>query len=388
MNHPFDYPANLTQESTNSMLERFFAAILLPILVAGLSAPSVVRGEPLPDIRIDSDGKAFVTAEGNPFRPWGVNYDHNESTGGLIEDYWAEDWEVIEEDFQEIRDLGANVIRIHLQVGRFLDSPRQPNKANLERLGDLLQLAEKTGLYLDLTGLGCYHMQDVPEWYSTLPEEKRWDAQARFWEEIANTCRESSAVFCYDLMNEPIVPGKPEQDWLAGELGGKHFVQRLVLDPGDRDRSAIAKAWVDRMVTAIRKRDSRHLVTVGVIPWALSFPGAKPFFYSPEVGENLDFVSVHFYPRKGEVDKALEALAVYQVGKPVVVEETFPLHCSTPELIEFMDRAEAKDIAQGWICFYWGKSEKEYAEEKGDLASALKRAWLEAFRKRGADRDR
>ena len=96
MNHPFDYPANLTQESTNSMLERFFAAILLPILVGALSAPSLVRGKPLPDIRIDNDGKTFVTAEGTSFRPWGVNYDHNESTGGLIEDYWAEDWEVIE----------------------------------------------------------------------------------------------------------------------------------------------------------------------------------------------------------------------------------------------------------------------------------------------------
>ena len=60
----------------------------------------------------------------------------------------------------------------------------------------------------------------------------------------------------------------------------------------------------DKLVAAIRKRDKRHMVTVGVIPWALTFPKAKPLFYSREVGENLDFVSVHFYPRKDKVDEA------------------------------------------------------------------------------------
>jgi hypothetical protein len=74
------------------------------------------------------------------------------------------------------------------------------------------------------------------------------------------------------------------------------------------------------------------MITVGVIPWAHVWPKARPLFYSKQVGENLDFASVHFYPKKGQVEKALAALAVYEVGKPLVVEEMFPLSCGIEEL--------------------------------------------------------
>ena len=33
------------------------------------------------------------------------------------------------------------------------------------------------------------------------------EAQARFWEAVATRCAGSPAVFCFDLMNEPVVPG-------------------------------------------------------------------------------------------------------------------------------------------------------------------------------------
>lgn len=92
-----------------------------------------------------------------------------------------------------------------------------------------------------------------------LPEDRRWACQAAFWEAVAKTCRQSPAVFCYDLMNEPVLPGDmPETDWLGGELGGKYFVQRLALDLAGRSREQIAEAWVNRMVDAIRKHDRRN----------------------------------------------------------------------------------------------------------------------------------
>ena len=47
----------------------------------------------------------------------------------------------------------------------------------------------------------------APPWYDALDESARWDAQAHFWEAIAEQCKTSPAVFCYDLMNEPVVPG-------------------------------------------------------------------------------------------------------------------------------------------------------------------------------------
>src|SRR5690606_19415314 len=127
------------------------------------------------------------------------------------------------------------------------------------------------------------------------------------------------------LMNEPVLAGgKDNHGWLAEPLGDKYFVQRITRDMAGRTREEVARQWVKKLTTAIREVDDTHLITVGVIPWAHVFKGAKPLFYAPDVGEPLDFVSVHFYPKKGEVDKALEALKVYEIGKPLVVEEIFP----------------------------------------------------------------
>ncbi|MEZ5951814.1 MAG: cellulase family glycosylhydrolase [Planctomycetaceae bacterium] len=329
-------------------------------------------------IEISKDGRHFVEQRTQRrFLIWGFNYDHDEQ-GRLLEDYWHDEWETVVEDFREMKELRANVVRIHLQLPRFMTGPNQVNPQNLARLGRLVSLAEEVGLYLDVTGLGCYHKQDVPDWYDVLSEQERWDVQANFWRHVATVCRQSPAILCYDLMNEPILPGrKPETEWLAGELGGKFFVQRISLDLGERTREAVATAWVKHLASAIRAVDDKHLLTVGVIPWAYVFPGAKPLFYGPEAGEPLDFVSVHFYPKAGDVAGALAALKVYDIGKPLVVEEFFPLKCSLKEAAEFIDTS--REICDGWISFYWGKTIEEYAETP-DMKSQILAAWLRYFR--------
>ena len=335
-------------------------------------------------VRVSDDKRGFVLGDtGRPFRPWGFNYDHD-AAGRLLEDYWLDEWATVAGDFREMKALGANVVRVHLQVSRFMAGPSKPDRAALKQLSRLLALAEETGLYLDITGLGCYHKKDVPPWYAAMGEAERWGVQARFWEVVSQACARSPAVFCYDLMNEPVLPGarKKETEWLLGELGGKHFVQRIALDLAGRTREQVARAWVDRLVAAIRKHDPEHLVTVGVIPWAHVFPKAKPLFHGRDVGAKLDFVSVHFYPGKGAVDKALAALAAYDVGKPIVVEEMFPLKCSIEELDAFVEGS--RKLAAGHIGFYWGKTIDEYARDKASIASAITKRWLEYFHARSS----
>jgi hypothetical protein len=329
-------------------------------------------------IRVSQDGRHFVfTDSGAEFRPWGFNYDHDASDR-LLETYWKKEWNAVVGDFEEMKQLGANTVRIHLQVSRFMKSARQTNRESLEQLARLLTLAEKTGLYLDVTGLGCYDKKDVPRWYNKLNEEQRWDVQARFWEAVARTCSKSPAVFCYDLMNEPVLTeDKKNRDWTPGAFGDRYFVQRLTLDFAGRTTKQIAEAWVDKMVAAIRKHDRQHLVTVGAIPWALTWTNAKPLFYSREVSKNLDFVSLHLYPQKDEVGKALTALAVYDIGKPIVIEEMFPLTCSVAELDQFIDGS--RPLAVGWIGFYWGKTIPEYKQSKDSIADAIALGWLEYF---------
>ena len=345
----------------------------------GTTRAQSVKKAALEFIKVGPGGTNFVgAATGKVFRPWGFNYDHD-SDGALLEDYWEGEWSTVAEDFREMKALGANVVRIHLQLGKFMRSADRPNGEALARLGGLIKVAESNRVYLDVTGLGCYDKRAVPGWYDSLGESNRWQVQARFWEAVAGVCRESPAIFCYDLMNEPILPGesKAETDWLARPLGDKYFVQRISLDLEGRSRHQVARAWVDKLTLSIRKQDPKHLITVGVIPWALPFPGATPLFYSPEVGAHLDFVSVHFYPKRGEVDKALSALAVYEVGKPLVVEEIFTLHCGREELDRFIDGSRAH--ADGWMGFYWGKTIADYSGSDLSLAEAITRDWLEYF---------
>ena len=79
-------------------------------------------------ISVAEDGRSFVLRpSGRAFQPWGFNYDHDES-GRLLEDYWEREWPKVEQDFREMKDLGANVARIHLQFGKFMKGPDEPNR--------------------------------------------------------------------------------------------------------------------------------------------------------------------------------------------------------------------------------------------------------------------
>jgi sugar phosphate isomerase/epimerase len=355
---------------------------LLPLLWLVLAcSPTPARPAEMPWIAVSKDKKGFaLEPSGKRFVPWGFNYDHDEK-GRLLEDYWRPEWEKVERDFRAMKKLGANVVRIHLQLGKFLDGPDKPNEEALDRLARLLRLAEEVGLYLDLTGLGCYHKQDVPGWYDKLSEKERWDVQARFWRAVAGRCADSPAVFCYDLMNEPIVPGGRRQDgdWLGPPFAGKHFVQFVTLDQKERSRPDIARQWVHHLAAAIREKDKRHLITVGLVDWSLDRKGLTSGFVPEKVADDLDFVSVHLYPKKGKVDEALKTLAGFAVGKPVLIEETFPLACSPDEFEQFIEGS--RKHAAGWIGLYWGKPPEELRRSK-TISDALTLGWLELFERK------
>lgn len=354
---------------------------LLGSLIVALSLVADATAQGLELVRVDERQRGFELVDSKkPFAPLGFNYDHDEE-GRLIEDYWEAEWSKVEADFREMKELGANVVRVHLQVAKFMASATEANEKSLARLEKLLQLAELTGLYLDVTGLGCYHKQEVPEWYDKLDEPDRWDVQARFWEAIAQRAAKSPAVFCYDLMNEPVSPGAvgKRTDWLGPAFAGKHFVQVIALEAKGRPRHEIAQLWIRKLKTAIRKHDERHLITVGLVDWSLDRPGLSSGFIPEKIAADLDFIAVHLYPEKGKQDAQLETLKGFNVGKPVIVEETFPLKCSAAELNEFMDRSQS--LTTGWIGFYWGRTPEE-CRKSGTLHDAIVLAWLELFQQR------
>jgi hypothetical protein len=331
-------------------------------------------------LTVSKDNTSFVGAtSGAKFIPWGFNYDRDYKMR-LIEEYWTNEWQTVEEDFSEMKSLGANVVRIHPQFTKFMDAADKPNAKSLEQLDRLLALAEKTGLYLDITGLACFRKADVPRWYNDATEEQRWAAQACFWEAIAQRCAKSPAVFFYDLMNEPIVPGGKRKpgEWLGGELGGFSYVQFISLDQAGRERPQIARQWIAKLVSAIRKHDPKHLISVGLLP-----NGALSGFPAKEVAPEVDFICVHVYPDGKKPDEAMKTVESFAAGKPLIIEETFPMQCSAEQLGQFIH--DSSKHAAGWIGFYWGKSPEQLRQSK-DIGDAIVLSWLELFQKANPNR--
>jgi Cellulase (glycosyl hydrolase family 5) len=365
-------------DSTPRLIPCHMVRILAILLALGLSAcrGQVLTRKPTMEwIAIGTNQHGFdCVPSGRQFHPWGNNYGNK---GRLIEDFWASEPQTIERDFQEMKRMGANVIRVHLQLGKFMLSTNKLNPDSLVSLGRLLQLAEQTGLYLDLTGLACYRRADVPAWYDQLSESERWQIQARFWEGIAARCANSPAVFCYDLINEPAVAIEKRQagDWYSGGFGEYNFVQFINLDPAGRTLEQIALPWIADMTGAIRKHDKKHLITVGLLPFN---PG-------PRILGQLDFVSVHIYPESGKIDHALETLREFVMDKPVVIEETFPLSCSAADLKKFL--LDSRRDATGWIGHYNGEpiGQLEALQQSGKitLQQTIWLAWLQLFQQMG-----
>jgi len=152
------------------------------------------------------NGTEFTTSDGDAFIPWGYNYTNPEEIG-LIEDNWNNEstWTTIEGDLEEMKTYAANTVRIHLQYNKFMDSASTPNTQSFENLKRLIELGETKGLYFIITGLGAFRLSDAPEWYDALDDNGRWETHGLFWNNVAKTLKDQTAVLAYDLINEPTV---------------------------------------------------------------------------------------------------------------------------------------------------------------------------------------
>jgi hypothetical protein len=86
---------------------------------------------------------------------------------------------------------------------------------------------------------------------------------------------------------------------------------------------------------------------------------------------------VHLYPKTGQLAEDLKTLKGFQIGKPVVIEETFPLGCTAADLREFISRSRVS--AAGWIGFYWGQTPSELSKST-NMGDTLTAAWLKLFK--------
>lgn len=94
------------------------------------------------------------------------------------------------------------------------------------------------------------------------------------------------------------------------------------------------------------------------------------------MASELDFLSAHFYPGKGEIDLAIDTLRRYQTITPLVMEETYALNGSFPEFRNFLERS--RGIDPGWLGFYWGQTQAELIDS-AKLGDQIMLQWLRLF---------
>lgn len=332
--------------------------------------------EPIPSTpaanltKISIENRQFINANGDVFFPWGFNYTNADDVG-LIEDDWYNEvmWQTIQSDFIEMKALGANVVRIHLQYHQFMSDASTPNIMAFQRLKELVEFAEMEGLYLDITGLSSYRKSDQPNFYNLMRDDERWNTQKLFWETTAETIGDNPAVFAFNLMNEPVVSvgcnSSIDCEWLPGDgQGGLHFVQNITRTPGNNYITTL-KSWMSELSQAIRSKDNETLITVGLL-------GLGSF---GQFGEDLDYVSLHEYPQSGQLQESINKVIANQSGVPLIIEETYNLNCNIGELEEFIDGVDGG--YQGLMGHYFGTP----LEDLSDLSirQAIQKNFLEFF---------
>jgi hypothetical protein len=253
-----------------------------------------------------------------PFHAWGMNWgigDHA-PVDAYFDDPTAANLAVLRAELRTARRIGANSMRIYLQLAQVMSTPTRPCPRTLRALRALLALAGANHIYLDITGNLVWQPRRAPAWYARLPRAARWQVQARFWRAVAHAAANSPAVLCYELTSEPIV--SQTRGYYYGQIGKWFFVQSIGTAPLTR-ADALARAWTALLAHAVRSQDDRP-VTIGLLPLT-----SGPF--SPaNVADLLDLLVVHEYPASGQSAAAVGLIGTFaSYGKPVVLGETFML---------------------------------------------------------------
>jgi hypothetical protein len=332
-------------------------------------SPSPARGDHGPSSapqrlpEVHRQGSDLVAA-GKRFRVWGFNYGLRERYPILRYFDRPTDQRLrrVVADMREARSLGANTLRVYLEIRAFMNGPNQPKPRALAALAALLDKAARLHMYLDLTGNLVWRAP--PAWYDALSEQARWAVQARFWRAVARTAQGSPAVLVYELTSEPVI--HDSEHWYGGALDGYTFIQRIVRETSGRDPHELARRWIRLLTRSIRAHDRRHLIGLGLLPLGGPFGPAN-------VADLLDTLLLHEYPEDGRESEAISVVRDCAAqGKPVVLGETAPL-LGTPETWHAF-LGGSRGFLDGYLFFYDGRTPGEVGTTAADgwYAAAIK----------------
>jgi hypothetical protein len=302
-------------------LIRFFIGLIL----FSIFWPLIAQTTKLPKIKVQQD--VFVDENGKTFVPIGLNY-YRPKTGWAPQVWKQFDANAIRNDFQIMKSLGVNCVRVFLSYGSFYNEPGKLNEEGLKKFDRFLDIAEENGIYVHPTGPDGW--EGTPEWVreDRYADDNVLKAMEDFWHLFAARYKNRNVIFAYDLLNEPSVNWTSSimlvkwRSWVKKQYPSidqlrKSFslpdsitYDNIAIPDFKKDgknylmayqhfRETIAEEWIKRQSEAIKLVATKSLVTVGLIQW--SFPVSQvseggSAFRIDRINKYLDFIEFHFYP--------------------------------------------------------------------------------------------
>jgi len=206
------------------------------------------------------------------FHPAGINYYPQETPWKR---FWSNyDPEVTRKDFNLIRQLGFNTVRIFINYYDF--NKGDISEVRLSQLKDLLDQAGSTNLKVIVTLFDFIGDYSLPN----------FTASDRQLETLLTRFKNHPSILAWDLKNEPDLD----------------FIHQ------DKDD---VREWLEWIIKNAREYDANHLMTIG---WA-SAENAHLY------GHLVDFVSFHSYRPIEELETDVKKLTAAVIDKPLVLEE-------------------------------------------------------------------
>ncbi|MFJ5885189.1 glycoside hydrolase family 5 protein [Kitasatospora cineracea] len=341
-----------------------------------------------------ADGRtAFTDARGRVLDLRGFNLDKYDET--------------TEADLRELAADGFGLVRIAVSWSRLEPAPGRYDRAQLARLGRLLDWAAKYRLYAvvdyhqDVYGQyflggdggapawatrddGLPFTPDPADWFAGYfqpavqaafrhlyddPDLRR--AQADLYTTVARELRGKRALLGYDLFNEPFgpVPGDPADPAV------------LAAASAALERGRLADMY-RRLITAVRRADrDAWLFVEPTVLVGQGVPTSLPAFADPRPGPDRIGYAPHFYdtaveagrdwdPAGGFVEDYTAAVTAYPRTHrlPVLVGEWGPPSAATPGNAELIRRqlTAMHAFAAAWTMWYWCRGTGGYCARTPD----------------------
>ena len=219
-----------------------------------------------------SQHKRKLLLNGEPYHVAGINYYPQATPWNLFWQHY--DAEVIARDFDKIRDLGLNSVRVFVPFEQFGGSDVDP--IMLAHLDDLLDQAEARQIKVVVTLFDFYTGYDL----------LLWPKADRHLETIVSRFADHPAVLAWDVKNEP------DRDYAAhGQV--------------------VVETWLKHVIRLVREHAPNHLVTIG---WSTPIAAEA-------LASDVDIVSFHYYAPAERFAEAYVTLQDAAPDRPLLLSE-------------------------------------------------------------------